>query len=128
MKLITPKNRIIVCLEQCATEWCNTVSRPLVQRVDPNFSRTILVNTKFDNRVKELRDKNSADGYLTGENLPEGVKPFLSVCQFEEIWILKDTKTKSDKHSLKIIKSCWKLTSTRTNTLVTLVYLYSKIT
>lgn len=37
-----------------------------MQRVDPGFSRTILVNTKFDNRVKEFRDKESAEKYMKG--------------------------------------------------------------
>eukprot|EP00027_Filamoeba_sp_ATCC50430_P017323 CAMPEP_0168573610 /NCGR_PEP_ID=MMETSP0413-20121227/18631_1 /TAXON_ID=136452 /ORGANISM="Filamoeba nolandi, Strain NC-AS-23-1" /LENGTH=604 /DNA_ID=CAMNT_0008606881 /DNA_START=1 /DNA_END=1816 /DNA_ORIENTATION=- len=76
VKLIQPKHRIIVCLEQSTVEWANSVSRPMAKQIDPDFSRTILVNTKFDNRVKELRNKDSADKYLSGENLPEGAKPF----------------------------------------------------
>lgn len=36
----------------------------------------VLVNTKFDNRVKELRNRESAETYLTGEGLPPGCKPF----------------------------------------------------
>lgn len=39
----------------------------------PSFS---LVNTKFDNRVKELRSPEAASKYMTGENLPEGKRPF----------------------------------------------------
>lgn len=35
--------------------------RPMVKRIDPGFARSILVNTKFDNRVKELRDPESAN-------------------------------------------------------------------
>jgi len=65
--IMAPKHRILVCLEQSTVEWSNTVSRPIVRRVDPNFERTILVNTKFDNRVKELRDAECADRYLEGE-------------------------------------------------------------
>lgn len=42
--------------------------------MDPNFERTILVNTKFDNRLKELREKESAETYLAGEGLPPGTK------------------------------------------------------
>lgn len=34
------------------------------------------MNTKFDNRVKELRTPESAAKYLSGENLPEDKKPF----------------------------------------------------
>jgi hypothetical protein len=40
MKLIEPKHRIIVCLEQSTVEWANTVSRPIVKQIDPTFSRT----------------------------------------------------------------------------------------
>jgi len=36
----------------------------------------ITVNTKFDNRVKELRSPDAAIKYLQGENLPEGKRPF----------------------------------------------------
>jgi hypothetical protein len=52
------------------------VNRPLVRQVDPDFSRTVLVNTKFDNRVKEFRDAESTNKYLQGENLPQRKKPF----------------------------------------------------
>ncbi len=34
------------------------------------------VNTKFDNRAKELRTPEAAAKYLRGENLPEGKRPF----------------------------------------------------
>jgi hypothetical protein len=51
-RLIEPQNRIIVCLEQSTVEWANTTSRPIVRQIDPNFTRSVLVNTKFDNRVK----------------------------------------------------------------------------
>jgi hypothetical protein len=33
-------------------EWANSMTRPLVSSVDPTFARTVLVSTKFDNRVK----------------------------------------------------------------------------
>lgn len=76
MKLIQPEHRIIVCLEQSTIEWANTNSRPFVQRVDPNLERTVVVCTKFDNRVKEMRDPDSTNSYLEGEGLPNGVRPF----------------------------------------------------
>ncbi|BFU20479.1 dynamin family protein [Entamoeba histolytica HM-1:IMSS-B] len=76
-ELITPSNRIIVCLEQSTTEWANSVSRPLVKEVDPNFNRTVLINTKFDNRVKELTDTQTVANYLNGDELIIGdKKPF----------------------------------------------------
>lgn len=76
MKILAPKHRIIICLEQSTVEWANTVSRPIVAQVDPLFQRTVLVNTKFDNRVKELRDAEQSNSYLKGEGLPEGKRPF----------------------------------------------------
>ncbi|EFA76188.1 dynamin like protein [Heterostelium album PN500] len=75
-KLIEPKHRIIVCLEQSNVEWANTISRPLVKKIDTDFSRTILINTKFDNRVKELRTRESAHKYLEGEGIIANKKPF----------------------------------------------------
>ena len=76
INLIKPKHRIIVCLEQSTVEWSNSTSRPIVKAIDPQFSRTILVNTKFDNRVKEFRTSDSINNYFKGEDLPEGIKPF----------------------------------------------------
>lgn len=76
MKLISPPHRIIVCLEQATVEWANTNSRQFVQRVDPLLARTVLVRTKFDNRIKELRDAESANVYMAGEGLPNGARPF----------------------------------------------------
>ncbi|EGG18151.1 dynamin like protein [Cavenderia fasciculata] len=75
-KLIEPKHRIIVCLEQSNVEWANTISRPLIKKIDPDFTRTILINTKFDNRVKELRNRESAHKYLEGEGIVTGKKIF----------------------------------------------------
>ncbi len=54
-RIMEPSNRIIVCLEQSTVEWANTTSRPIVREIDRDFSRTVLINTKFDNRVKVKR-------------------------------------------------------------------------
>lgn len=75
-ELISRPDRIIVCLEQSTVEWANSIVRPLVAQVDPSFRRTILVNTKFDNRVKELRSKDEAISYLRGEALPKDTRVF----------------------------------------------------
>lgn len=74
--LMAPANRVIVCLEQATMEWSNSNSRPFVAPADPQFRRTIFVMTKFDNKVKELRDSEEANTYLAGENLPDGCTPF----------------------------------------------------
>lgn len=72
-RLLEPENRIIICLEQSTVEWANTVSRPLVREVDPTFRRTILVNTKFDNRVKELQTQEQANSYFSCDGMYEDV-------------------------------------------------------
>ncbi|EGC35126.1 hypothetical protein DICPUDRAFT_33855 [Dictyostelium purpureum] len=95
-KLIEPKNRIIVCLEQSNVEWANTISRPLVKKIDPDFSRTILVNTKFDNRVKELRNRESAHKYLEGEGIVSQKKPF-----FISLPLKRDLENNKFKESMK---------------------------
>jgi len=52
--MMKPSNRIIVCLEDSGRDWNLSIARPIVQSIDPLFERTILVATKFDQRLKEL--------------------------------------------------------------------------
>ena len=74
--LSNKKHRIIICLEQSTVEWANSVSRPLIRLVDPSFERTVLVSTKFDNRVKELRSKDAALKYLCSSETHSSKQPF----------------------------------------------------
>lgn len=57
-------------------EWANSIMRPIVTQVDPQLKRTILIATKFDNRVKELRSRDEAVQYLRGEGLPANARAF----------------------------------------------------
>ena len=75
-RLIHPEHRLIVCLEQSTVEWANTVSRPIIMQTDPEFQRTILINTKFDNRVKEFSNARAANKYMAGEYVTLKKKPF----------------------------------------------------
>jgi hypothetical protein len=43
---------------------------------DPELERTILINSKFDNRVKEFSSAEMALEYLAGEDLPASAIPF----------------------------------------------------
>eukprot|EP01102_Stenamoeba_stenopodia_P000621 TRINITY_DN10596_c0_g1_i1.p1 TRINITY_DN10596_c0_g1~~TRINITY_DN10596_c0_g1_i1.p1 ORF type:complete len:881 (+),score=221.50 TRINITY_DN10596_c0_g1_i1:184-2826(+) len=95
LRIAAPSHRFIICLEQSTVEWANTVSRPLIKRVDPNLARTILINTKFDNRVKELRNKEQADKYLAGEGL-NGKKPF-----FISLPLKRDLDQKEFKQAIR---------------------------
>lgn len=47
-EVMKQKSRIIICVEQSTVEWANSISRPAVRSIDPEFSRTVLVNTKSE--------------------------------------------------------------------------------
>jgi succinate dehydrogenase flavin-adding protein (antitoxin of CptAB toxin-antitoxin module) len=68
MNLLKAKERVIVCLEQSTVEWCNSQVRPMIQRVDPNFARTVIVSTKFNNRNNQFRDREEVDKYLSTDS------------------------------------------------------------
>jgi hypothetical protein len=76
LDLVRVPERLIVCLEQSTVEWANATSRRIIQEVDPEFRRTVLLHTKFDNRCKELRSQEEATKYLQGEDLPENCSSF----------------------------------------------------
>ena len=76
-ELIAPPNRTILFLQQSSVEWCNSMFLSLVQEVDPSLQRTVLVTSKFDNRLKEFHQRWEVDRYLTAAGyLPEGTRPF----------------------------------------------------
>lgn len=71
-ELITPPNRTILFLQQSSVEWCNSMFLSVVQEVDPGLQRTILVTSKFDNRLKEFHQRWEVDRYLSATGyLPE---------------------------------------------------------
>jgi hypothetical protein len=72
-----PRNRIILFLQQASVEWASSIWLDVVQQVDPSFNRTIMVASKFDNRLKELTHQREVDAYLSASGyLPSGVVPF----------------------------------------------------
>ena len=49
----------------------------IVQEVDPNFQRTVVVSSKFDNRLKEFSERWEVDKYLSAAGyLSPNVQPF----------------------------------------------------
>lgn len=74
---ITPANRIVLFLQQSSVEWNSSQWLRKVREVDPSFARTMVVVSKFDNRLKELHERREADTYLGASGyLPAGVRPF----------------------------------------------------
>ena len=49
----------------------------VIQEVDPHFQRTIVVSSKFDNRMKEFGERWEVDRYLSAAGyLHQNVQPF----------------------------------------------------
>lgn len=72
-----PPHRLILFLQQSSVEWCSSLWMHIVQEVDPHFQRTVMVCSKFDNRLKEFSERWEVDKYLSASGyLPPSVKPF----------------------------------------------------
>lgn len=72
-----PSHRLILFLQQSSVEWASSLWLHVVQEVDPTFSRTVMVASKFDNRLKEFAERWEVDRYLSATGyLPSSVKPF----------------------------------------------------
>jgi len=52
--LATPPHRILLFLQQSSVEWCSSLWLDSIREIDPTFRRTIIVVSKFDNRLKVL--------------------------------------------------------------------------
>ena len=57
--LAAPPHRLLLFLQQSSVEWCSALWLHVVQEVDPTLSRTVLVASKFDNRMKCARARGT---------------------------------------------------------------------
>ncbi|GFP79675.1 dynamin-related protein 5a [Phtheirospermum japonicum] len=75
--LASPPHRILLFLQQSSVEWCSSLWLDAIREIDPSFRRTIIVVSKFDNRLKEFSDRWEVDRYLSASGyLGENTKPF----------------------------------------------------
>ncbi|KAL7129534.1 hypothetical protein ABFS83_13G073500 [Erythranthe nasuta] len=75
--LASPPHRILLFLQQSSVEWCSSLWLDAVREIDPSFRRTIIVVSKFDNRLKEFGDRWEVDRYLSASGyLGENTRPF----------------------------------------------------
>ncbi|KAF2286039.1 hypothetical protein GH714_009854 [Hevea brasiliensis] len=75
--LASPPHRILLFLQQSSLEWCSSLWLDAIREIDPTFRRTIIVVSKFDNRLKEFSDRWEVDRYLSAnEYLGESTHPF----------------------------------------------------
>ena len=50
--LASPPHRLILFLQQSSGEWCSSLWLEAIREIDPTFRRTMIVISKFDNRLK----------------------------------------------------------------------------
>nr|XP_043630910.1 dynamin-related protein 5A-like [Erigeron canadensis] len=75
--LASPPHRILVFLQQSSVEWCSSLWLDSIREIDPTLRRTIIVVSKFDNRLKEFTDRWEVDSYLSASGyLGENTRPF----------------------------------------------------
>ncbi|KAJ0101932.1 hypothetical protein Patl1_04684 [Pistacia atlantica] len=78
--LASPPHRILLFLQQSSVEWCSSLWLDAVREIDPTFRRTVIVVSKFDNRLKEFGDRWEVDRQISQvdsdvqRHLREGIK------------------------------------------------------
>ncbi|KAI4322952.1 hypothetical protein L6164_022598 [Bauhinia variegata] len=75
--LASPPHRILLFLQQSSVEWCSSLWLDTIREIDPTFRRTVIVVSKFDNRLKEFGDRWEVDRYLSASGyLGDNTRPF----------------------------------------------------
>lgn len=75
--LASPPHRILLFLQQSSVEWCSSLWLDSIREIDPALKRTIIVVSKFDNRLKELNERWEVDRYFGASGyLGENTQPF----------------------------------------------------
>ncbi|RWW89802.1 hypothetical protein BHE74_00001165 [Ensete ventricosum] len=78
--LASPPHRLLLFLQQSSVEWCSSLWLDAIREIDPTFKRTIIVVSKFDNRLKvsaEFTERWEVDNYLSANGyLGENIRPY----------------------------------------------------
>ncbi|KAK9085316.1 hypothetical protein Sjap_025727 [Stephania japonica] len=75
--LASPPNRLLLFLQQSSVEWCSSLWLDAIRDIDPSFRRTVIVVSKFDNRLKEFSDRWEVDRYLSASGyIGDNIHPF----------------------------------------------------
>ncbi|CAI5974423.1 unnamed protein product [Closterium sp. NIES-65] len=91
VELMVPPHRLIVFLQQSSVEWCSSLWLDVVRRADPQLRRTVIVASKFDNRLKVRLGKGRA-AIISGCSLTFPVRhsllmtPVVCEQEFSERW------------------------------------------
>ncbi|MCO5605440.1 hypothetical protein L7F22_059624 [Adiantum nelumboides] len=62
--LAESQHRLLLFLQQSSVEWCSSLWLDFIRSVDPSLCRTIIVISKFDNRLKEFGERWEVDRYF----------------------------------------------------------------
>lgn len=52
--LASPPHRLLLFLQQSSVEWCSSLWLDAIRDIDPTLKRSIIVVSKFDNRLKVI--------------------------------------------------------------------------
>ncbi|CAL0310657.1 unnamed protein product [Lupinus luteus] len=75
--LASPPHRILLFLQQSSVEWCSSLWLDSIREIDPTLRRTVIVVSKFDNRLREFSDRWEVDRYLSASGyLGDSTRPF----------------------------------------------------
>ncbi|KAG8364931.1 hypothetical protein BUALT_Bualt18G0050000 [Buddleja alternifolia] len=89
--LASPPHRILLFLQQSSVEWCSSLWLDAIREIDPTFRRTLIVVSKFDNRLKEFSDRREVDCYLSASGyLGENTRPFFVALPKERSTVSND--------------------------------------
>ncbi|KAI7746674.1 hypothetical protein M8C21_018286, partial [Ambrosia artemisiifolia] len=89
--LASPPHRILLFLQQSSVEWCSSLWLDAIRDIDPTFRRTLIVVSKFDNRLKEFTERWEVDRYLSASGfLGENMQPFFVALPKERTAVSND--------------------------------------
>jgi len=71
---IACEDYIIVCVED-TNDWKHGVTRQVVQKVDVDLSRTVIVNTKLDTKIPQFTSNSDVHSFLAAEIVDE-ISPY----------------------------------------------------
>ncbi|KAG8069529.1 hypothetical protein GUJ93_ZPchr0006g45296 [Zizania palustris] len=63
--LASPSHRLLLFLQRSSVEWCSSLWLDVIREIDPTFRHTMIVISKFDNRLKEFTEHWEVDSYLS---------------------------------------------------------------
>ncbi|RAL45472.1 hypothetical protein DM860_014861 [Cuscuta australis] len=111
--LATPPHRILLFLQQSSVEWCSSLWLDVLREIDPTFRRTIIVVSKFDNRLKEFSDRWEVDRYLSASGyLGDNTRPYFVALPKDRTAVSNDEFRKQisqvDAEILRYLRDCVK--------------------